>query len=191
MRFVRHFREATGRRHLCLAGGVALNVKMNSHLRQSGLFDDVFVFPIPSDSGTAIGAALGVYHQLTGKRPRPLDHLYLGPEFSDEDIERQISSCGLRYRVCDDIAEATADLLVEGKVVGWFQGRMEGGPRALGGRSILADPRSIDVKGPHWVEPVLVAHIGFTEWTRDGRLRHPRFLGLRDDKAASEVVRER
>jgi carbamoyltransferase len=116
---------------------------MNSHLRKSGLFDDVFVFPIPSDSGTAIGAALGVYHQLTGKRPKPLDHLYLGPEFSDEEIERQISSCGLRYQMCDDIAEATADLLVEGKVVGWFQGRMEGGPRALGGRSILADPRSI------------------------------------------------
>ena len=84
LRFVRHFREATGRRHLCLAGGVALNVKMNSHLRRSGLFDDVYVFPIPSDSGTAIGAALGIYHQLTGKRPKPLDHLYLGPEFTDD-----------------------------------------------------------------------------------------------------------
>ena len=142
--FVRHFRETTGRRKLCLAGGVALNVKMNSHLRRSGLFDDIFVFPIPSDSGTAIGAAVGVYHELTGRRPKPLDHLYFGPEFSDEEIELQISSCGLRYRVCDDIAEATADLLVEGKVVGWFQGRMEGGPRALGGRSILADPRSIE-----------------------------------------------
>jgi carbamoyltransferase len=143
LHFVRHFREVTGCRHLCLAGGVALNVKMNSHLHRSGLFEDIFVFPIPSDSGTAIGAALGVYHQLTGKRPKPLDHLYLGPEFTDDDIEQQISSCGLSYRVCGDIAEATADLLTEGKVVGWFQGRMEGGPRALGGRSILADPRSI------------------------------------------------
>ena len=143
LRFVRHFRETTGRRNLCLAGGVALNVKMNSHLRRSGMFDDIFVFPIPSDSGTAIGAAVGVYHELTGRRPKPLDHLYFGPGFSDEEIELQIKSCGLRYRVCDDIAEATADLLVQGKVVGWFQGRMEGGPRALGGRSILADPRSV------------------------------------------------
>jgi carbamoyltransferase len=144
LRLVRHFQKATGRRHLCLAGGVALNVKMNSHLRQSGLFDDVFVFPIPSDSGTAIGAALGVYHQLTGKRPQPLEHVYLGPEFTDDEIELQLGSCGIAYRVCDDIAEATADLLTQGKVVGWFQGRMEGGPRALGARSILADPRSVD-----------------------------------------------
>jgi carbamoyltransferase len=144
LRLVRHFRMATGRRHLCLAGGVALNVKMNSRLRQSGLFDDVFVFPIPSDSGTAIGAALGVYHELTGKRPPPLEHLYLGPEYSDEEIELQLESCGLVCRVCDDIAEATADLLTQGKVVGWFQGRMEAGPRALGARSILADPRSIE-----------------------------------------------
>jgi carbamoyltransferase len=144
LRFVRHFRETTGRRKLCLAGGVALNVKMNSQIRRSGLFDEIFVFPIPSDSGTAIGAAAGVYHQLTGKRPKPIEHLYFGPEFSDEEIELQISSCGLTYRVCDDIAEETANLLVDGKVVGWFQGRMEGGPRALGGRSILADPRSVE-----------------------------------------------
>jgi carbamoyltransferase len=144
LRFVRHFREVTGRIHLCLAGGVALNVKMNSRLHQSGLFDDVFVFPIPSDSGTAIGAALGVYHELTGNRPQPLEHIYLGPEFTDEDIELQLESCGLVYRVCDDIAAATADLLTQGKVVGWFQGRMEAGPRALGARSILADPRSVD-----------------------------------------------
>jgi carbamoyltransferase len=160
LRFVRHFRETTGRRNLCLAGGVALNVKMNSHLRRSGLFDDVFVFPIPSDSGTAIGAALGVYHQLAGKRPKPLDHLYLGPGFSDEEIELQIGSCGLAYRVCEDIAAETADLLIQGKVVGWFQGRMEGGPRALGGRSILADPRSVASRD--WVN----AAIKFREYWR-------------------------
>jgi carbamoyltransferase len=144
LRLVRHFRIATGRKYLCLAGGVALNVKMNSRVRQSGLFDDVFVFPIPSDSGTAIGAALGIYHELTGKRPQPLEHVYLGPAFTDEDIELQLESCGLVYRVCDDIAEATADLLTQGKVVGWFQGRIEAGPRALGARSILADPRSVE-----------------------------------------------
>lgn len=144
LRLVRHFQMATGRKRLCLAGGVALNVKMNSRLRQSGLFDDIFVFPVPSDSGTAIGAALGVYHELTGKRPQPLEHVYLGPAFTDEDIELQLESCGLVYRVCDDIADATAELLSQGKVVGWFQGRMEAGPRALGARSILADPRSVE-----------------------------------------------
>jgi len=144
LRLLQHFRMETGRTRLCLAGGVALNVKMNGRIRQSGLFDDMFVFPIPSDSGSAIGAALGVYRELTGRRPKPLEHLYLGPSFSDEEIELQLKSCGIAYRVCDDIAEATADLLAQGKVVGWFQGRMEAGPRALGARSILADPRAID-----------------------------------------------
>jgi carbamoyltransferase len=146
LRFLRHFRETTGLSKLCLAGGVALNVKMNSRLHQSGLFDDVFAFPIPSDSGTSIGAAVGVHLEATGRRPEPLGDVYLGPSYSDEDIELQIRSCGLHYRTCADIADRTAELLAEGKVVAWFQGRMEGGPRALGSRSILADPRSADAR---------------------------------------------
>jgi carbamoyltransferase len=117
---------------------------MNSHLHQSGLFDDMFVFPIPSDSGSAIGAALGLYQELTGKRPERLRHVFLGPDFTDEEIELQVESCGIRYRVCQNIAEDAAELIAEGKVVAWFQGRMEGGPRALGGRSILADPRRVE-----------------------------------------------
>jgi carbamoyltransferase len=79
----------------------------------------------------------------TGKRPEPMTHVYLGPGYDDADIENQIKQCGLAYTKPADIAVATADLLAAGKVVGWFQGRLEGGPRALGGRSILADPRSV------------------------------------------------
>lgn len=144
LRFLTHFRQTTGIRNLCIAGGVGLNVKMNSLLHRSKLFDDLFIFPVPSDSGTSVGAALGVYHEVTGKRPQPLQHVYLGPAYSDEDIELQIRSCGLTYRKCADIAADTAQLLAAGKVVGWFQGGMEAGPRALGGRSILADPRCIE-----------------------------------------------
>lgn len=142
-RLLRHFREKTRLRKLCMAGGVALNVKMNSLIHSSGLFDQIYIFPIPSDSGTSIGAALGVYHRATGRRPEPLEHVFLGPSFTDAEIEMQIRSCGLKYEMCADIRERTADFIAEGKVVGWCQGPLEGGPRALGGRSILADPRHI------------------------------------------------
>jgi carbamoyltransferase len=144
LRLLAHFRQETGLRNLCIAGGVGLNVKMNSRVRNSGLFDDVYIFPIPSDSGTSIGSALGVYHELTGRRPARMEHVFMGNSYSDAEIEDQVRSCGLVYRVCEDIAEAAAELLADGKVVAWFQGAMEGGPRALGGRSILADPRSDD-----------------------------------------------
>jgi carbamoyltransferase len=142
VRLVAHFRAQTGLRRLCVAGGVGLNVKLNSRLYASGLFDDVFVFPIPSDSGTALGAAAGVHQDATGGRVAPLAHLYWGPGYDDAAIEAQLRSCGLAYRRSDDICEDTAALLADGQVVAWFQGRLEGGPRALGGRSILADPRS-------------------------------------------------
>jgi len=144
VRLLRHFRKETGIRNVCLAGGVALNVKMNRAIRDSELFDDMFVFPIPSDSGTSIGAALGVHHEETGKRAAPISNLYLGPGYSDEEIEQQVRSCGLDYRTADNLAEEAAELIAGGKVVGWFQGRMESGPRALGGRSILADPRRVE-----------------------------------------------
>jgi carbamoyltransferase len=143
IRLVSHFARETGLRNLCVGGGVGLNVKMNSRLHRMDLFDHVWAFPIPNDSGLAIGAAVGHEVDTTGVRPAPLAHVYLGPAFTDEDIEHQLQQCGLAYRRPDDLAAATADLLAAGKVVGWFQGRMEGGPRALGGRSILADPRTI------------------------------------------------
>ena len=141
LRLVTHFRDQTGLKNLCIGGGVGLNVKMNSRIHQADLFEGLFPFPIPSDSGLGIGAALGLWLAETGRRPEPLRHLYLGPSFADEEIEAQIRASGLAYRRCDDVAAATAELLDAGKIVGWFQGPMEGGPRSLGGRSILADPR--------------------------------------------------
>jgi carbamoyltransferase len=116
---------------------------MSSKILYSGLFDDVYAFPVPSDSGTGFGAALGLEVASSGKRPPPLEHLYSGPSFTDDDIEQQIRSCGHPYRKCDDVADAAAELLAQGKIVGWFQQGMEAGPRALGGRSILADPRDL------------------------------------------------
>ena len=146
LRLLTHFQRETGLRNLCIGGGVALNVKMNSRIHRTDLFDGVYAFPVPNDSGLSIGSAIGVWVDKTGKRPPPLQHLYLGPSWSDDDIEVQLQSCGLSYRKCDDIANDTAELLAQGRVVGWFQGRLEGGPRALGGRSILADPRNVQAR---------------------------------------------
>ena len=143
LRLCAHWRKETGLRNLCIGGGVGLNVKMTSKLFYSGLFDDVFAFPVPSDSGVGLGAALALEVQETGRRPQALQHLYVGPAFTDDDIEAQIRSCGHPYRKCENVADATAALLADGKVVGWFQQGMEAGPRALGARSILADPRDV------------------------------------------------
>ena len=146
IRLVMHFQRVTGLRTLCIGGGVGLNVKMNSRLHQMEAFDHVSAFPVPNDSGLAIGAAIGYWVDRTGRRPPSLDHLYLGPGFEDGDIENQLLQCGISYRRPDDLADATAELLAAGKVVAWFQERMEGGPRALGGRSILADPRKTEAR---------------------------------------------
>lgn len=146
IRLLTHFRRETGLRTLCIAGGVGLNVKMNSRIHRMALFDRVSAFPIPTDSGLAIGAPIGHWVDHTGRRPPPLDHVYLGPGYDDDEIENQLRQCGLAYRRPDDLPDATAELLAGGKVVAWFQGRLEGGPRALGGRSILADPRTIEAR---------------------------------------------
>jgi carbamoyltransferase len=146
LRLLSHFQNKTGIRNLCISGGVGLNVKMNSAIHKSGLFDKILPFPIPSDSGTGIGAAVATHYQETGERVKPLKHVYLGPGYTDDEIELQIKSCGLEYERCGNIADATAELLANGKVVGWFQGRLEGGPRALGSRSILADSRTIEAR---------------------------------------------
>lgn len=146
--------RSTGQRNLCLAGGVALNCVANGKLLREGLFDDIWIQPAAGDAGGAIGAALGVYHLMLGQ-PRKitpgLDGMkgaYLGPSYTQSDIERRLSAAGAVYQVADDneLFEKTALALAEGKAVGWHQGRMEFGPRALGGRSILADPRSATVQ---------------------------------------------
>jgi carbamoyltransferase len=134
--------KLTGCRNLCLAGGVALNCKANGELLRSGLVDRIYVQPAAGDDGTCIGAALGVYAELGLPLPRnPTGHTYLGHEFSNDEIEKVLKVYKLPYRRLENTAAVAAKLLAQNHLVGWFQGRMEFGPRALGNRSILSDPR--------------------------------------------------
>ena len=132
---------------LCLAGGVALNSVMNARLLVDGPFEKIFI-PAPSgDAGNAIGGALMAWHHDTGKpREWQMEHAYLGPEFSDAQIKAALDERKLTYREVPDRADAAAELLAAGNITGWFQGRAEVGPRALGNRSILADPRPDHMK---------------------------------------------
>ena len=136
-----------GCRKLCLAGGVALNAVLNGKILAETDVEELFVQPAASDSGAALGAALHLHHALPGARPTPaLRDVYLGPGYDDDAIARALAAENLACeRVADPAARAAA-LLAEGKIIGWFQGRMEYGPRALGNRSILADPRRADMK---------------------------------------------
>jgi carbamoyltransferase len=150
LRMARSLAETTGMRALCMAGGVALNCVSNGKILRDGRFDDIWIQPAAGDAGGAIGAALLGYHLLGGEPrhvPGGLDGMagaYLGPRFDDEEVEQRLTELGARYEVLDDadVVETTATALAEGRAVGWFQGRMEFGPRALGNRSILGDPRS-------------------------------------------------
>jgi carbamoyltransferase len=136
----------TGARHLCLAGGVALNCVANGKLIESGLYEEIFVQPAAHDAGTAIGAAFLIWNQLLGEpRGEAFSTPYLGPSFSDDEIRAALDARGLAYREHDEVEAATARLIADNHVVGWFQGAMEIGPRALGNRSILADPRRADM----------------------------------------------
>jgi carbamoyltransferase len=183
-------REASGERQLAMAGGVALNCVMNARLRDSGIFDAVWVQPAAGDAGTALGAALWVdaRERLPAKGQEPseqtdaiplaprcwhMDHAYLGPGFSDEQIEELLRWAKLPYRRLDNLADDTAALLAQNKIIGWFQGRMEFGPRALGARSILASPidpamqaRLNELKDREDFRPVApaVLHEEFARW---------------------------
>lgn len=143
---LRIFQEKTGQRHLCMAGGVALNCTANGLIRRSGLFERMFVQPAAGDDGTALGAALYVRHTREPQAPRKAMQLPLwGPGYETKDVERALEDrTGLEVKRHEDldalVQEVTGELL-NGKIVAWFQGRMEYGPRALGSRSILADPR--------------------------------------------------
>ena len=138
--------KKTGIKNICVGGGVGLNVKMNAKLLAVDDVSDLFVQPLCSDGGAAAGAALGACWRKTGARPEKLDTLALGYEETDESIERMLKNCRLRYLRVDSITEIVAGELAQGQIVGWFQGRMEAGPRALGQRSILADPRNPEMR---------------------------------------------
>ena len=131
---------------LCYAGGVALNCVANTALRRAGLFQEVHIPPAPTDSGTAVGAALAVSRRLGDPAGPELKSSRLGPTFPTADLERALEASGLSFERCPDVHERVAELILQGKVVGWFRGRLEFGPRALGGRSILADPRRPDMR---------------------------------------------
>ncbi len=134
---------AGGGRKLCVSGGCALNCSMNGALLRSGFADELYVNPAPHDLSTAIGAALWVYREEAGNWPSGrLTNAFLGPGFADAEVEAALRTAGAgRYRRMDDVCGEAAQRLAAGEVVGWFQGRSEFGPRALGGRSILADAR--------------------------------------------------
>jgi carbamoyltransferase len=149
LRMARHVQRETGMENLCLAGGVALNCVGNGRLLREGPFKRLWIQPAAGDAGGALGVALAIYHKVLGnaRRTRPLDAMkgsYLGPAFADDEIEAFLREIGAVYERLprDQMIERTAQALAQEKVVGWLQGRMEFGPRSLGGRSILGDPRS-------------------------------------------------
>jgi carbamoyltransferase len=150
LRSARHIHKVTGEKYLCLAGGVALNCVGNGRILREGPFEDIWIQPAAGDAGGALGAALFVWHQLLGNE-RVVDDVhdlqkgsYLGPEYSEQEIKQFLDSHGYPYAQLNngEVPRVVADLIAEGKVIGWFQGRMEFGPRALGARSIIGDARN-------------------------------------------------
>lgn len=138
---LRRVSQKTGARRLCLAGGVALNCKANGELLRAGLIDEIYVQPAAGDDGACIGAALAVYQRLGQALPRhAVGHSYLGSQFADADIEATLRTYKIPYRKVAQPARHAAQLLAQNHLLGWFQGRMEFGPRSLGNRSILAHP---------------------------------------------------
>jgi len=150
LRMARHIRKTTGLKNLCLAGGVSLNCVGNGKILKEGIFDDIWIQPAAGDAGGAMGAALFAWHQYLGNarkadgRRDSIQGALLGPEYKNEEIEAYLNKSGIPYEKLMDeaLAERVADLIAAEKVIGWFHGRMEFGPRALGARSIIGDARS-------------------------------------------------
>jgi carbamoyltransferase len=157
---LRHLRKKSGMRKLCLGGGLAMNSVINGRILREGIFDEVFIPPGPHDGGTALGAAAyHSYHVLGHDRPSPLVHAYLGPVYSTESVRETLETAGAHFEEMPDVAQGCARLLADGLIVGWFQGAAEFGPRALGSRSILADPRL--EKNRHRVSEIIKGREGF------------------------------
>lgn len=154
IKLARGVAKSTGQRNLCLAGGVALNCVANGKLVRENIFDRIWIQPASGDAGGALGAALGAYHIMLNQPRQRLTGLdgmkgaYLGPKYEDHDTAERLSRCGAVFTShdVDTVIDLTAQALAEGQAVGWHQGRMEFGPRSLGCRSILADPRSADMQ---------------------------------------------
>lgn len=150
LRIARHVAKETGQKRLCLAGGVALNCVANGKLLRAGIFDDIWIQPASGDAGGALGAALLTWYKYLGNERKAdnvtdaLSGTLLGPGFDDSQIKEYLKASGIPYRELspDELPKVVAGLLADEKVIGWFQGRMEFGPRALGARSIIGDARS-------------------------------------------------
>jgi len=161
MALVKQAIQKTNCRNVCLAGGVALNSKANGKIEASGMVDHIFVQPAASDDGVALGAALAPFLDKGGRLPmKPMRHAYLGPEYTDAGIEKVLVTYKLRATKLDNVAATAGEMLAHGKILGWFQGRMEFGPRALGARSILADPRDPEMNAK------VNNAVKFREWWR-------------------------
>ena len=153
-KMAKHVRKVTGKKYLCLAGGVALNCVSNGKLLRSGVFDDIYIQPAAGDAGGALGSALIAWYQHLGNDRHAdgkndfMNGAYLGPEFSNSEIQEYLDKKGYSYQKLNDeeLPEKIADLISDQKVIGWFQGRMEFGPRALGGRTIIGDSRSSETQ---------------------------------------------
>jgi carbamoyltransferase len=152
LRLARRLHAKTGMKHLCLAGGVALNCVANGRLLREGPFDAIWIQPAAGDAGGAVGAAYAVWHGYLGRERPPrtgkdsMRAALLGPSFDDDAAERELAGFGARAHRVSDCADLVAGLLEKENVVGWFQDRMEFGPRALGARSIVGDPRSASMQ---------------------------------------------
>ena len=149
LRMVRHAHELTGSNNLCMAGGVALNCVANGRVVKETPYKDVFIQPAAGDAGGAVGVAAYIYHSVLGKeRTWQWQHAYLGPEYSADEIRTYLDANGIVYQEFDEdgMLDATVQAMTDQKTIGWFQGRMEFGPRALGARSIIADARNPENK---------------------------------------------
>jgi len=161
MNVIRLALEKTKSKNLCLAGGVALNSKANGKIVASGLVRDFFVQPAASDDGVALGAALAPFLDGGQRLPaQPMRHAYFGPCFDDNAIESALKTYKIAYSRLSDPAAAAAEFLTQGKILGWYEGRMEFGPRALGSRSIIADPRDPEMNAK------VNNAVKFREWWR-------------------------
>ncbi len=145
VQMIKHYVRQTGIDKVCLAGGVALNCLMNQKIRESGVVRELYVPPVCSDAGLALGAAY-LQTARSGKTPQRLEHAYWGPEFSADEIRFVLDRAGVAYRETSDPVAVALQKILGGKIIAWFQGRMEYGPRALGNRSILANPQIAEMK---------------------------------------------
>ena len=163
LKLLQNLHEQTGEKNLCLAGGVAFNSVMNGRIMQESPFENFFIQPAAGDAGCSLGAALLVHHKVL-KQPRApqMEHAYYGPEFSSDECAAILREAGLEFETLeeDQLVARVAKMIADGAIVGWFHGRMEFGPRALGRRSFLADPRRADMR------ELLNEKVKLREWFR-------------------------